>query len=518
MTMARIRISPLIGVALSLGILGFVGCHGQKTEPPATTKSPALAIPKPDGTKLFADWPDMVGAIIISGEQIGYLEPCGCTEGQIGGLGRRYDLIERMKRQGLPLALFDLGSLAEPLSARGGPVESRVKFNVALQALSAMKYNAIALSADDLRQGITETLLEYINLNDGPKVLAANVVPEQVFEAAIKPSLRTSAGPIKIGVAAVLDPDTYNALNDPDKQSLTVKPPQEFLQDVLADLEKDTHVQILMVQGPPAKAKELAQAFPGFDVVVGTSESVDPDADAVMLNDGKTFLVQVGKKGKYVGVIGLFQDPKQKYRYRRITLNQGFKNAEPMLELIDKEFPNELKARNVVEDYPKHGFVGGAEGATFIGAETCKTCHQNTFAKWMTTKHAQAFDDVLKKKPNREFDAECMSCHTTGFEYVSGFRSAELTPFLKGNQCENCHGPGSKHAEEPDNKDYRNFLTQTVANADQNHLCNRCHDEDNSPHFDFAKYYGQIVHKAMDKYDDPQVHQGIKHKAAGAGK
>ena len=31
-------------------------------------------------------------------------------------------------------------------------------------------------------------------------------------------------------------------------------------------------------------------------------------------------------------------------------------------------------------------------GATFVGAETCKSCHPNTFAKWATTKHAQAFE------------------------------------------------------------------------------------------------------------------------------
>ena len=36
-----------------------------------------------------------------------------------------------------------------------------------------------------------------------------------------------------------------------------------------------------------------------------------------MLNGGKTMLVTVGQKGKYVGVVGLFPDPKQPLRYRR---------------------------------------------------------------------------------------------------------------------------------------------------------------------------------------------------------
>ena len=36
-------------------------------------------------------------------------------------------------------------------------------------------------------------------------------------------------------------------------------------------------------------------------------------------------------------------------------------------------------------------------------------------------------------------------------------------------------------------------------------LCLRCHDEDNSPHFDFAKYWGRIVHKKLDTYNNPKV-------------
>ena len=57
-------------------------------------------------------------------------------------------------------------------------------------------------------------------------------------------------------------------------------------------------------------------------------------------------------------------------------------------------------------------------------------------------------------KPNTIYDAECVTCHTTGFEYNSGWESEAATPYLKGNQCENCHGPASKHIAEPDNVEY----------------------------------------------------------------
>ncbi len=76
---------------------------------------------------------------------------------------------------------------------------------------------------------------------------------------------------------------------------------------MLAELEPKSDYQVLMVQGPPALAKRLAEAYPGFDIVVATSEYDDVlKHDAEMLNGDKTMLVSVGRKGKYVGVFGLY--------------------------------------------------------------------------------------------------------------------------------------------------------------------------------------------------------------------
>ena len=64
-----------------------------------------------------------------------------------------------------------------------------------------------------------------------------------------------------------------------------------------------------MVQASPEEAKRLALAYPGFDVVVATSPSADPlESDPQRLNGGKTMMVQVGRRGKYVGAIGFYPD------------------------------------------------------------------------------------------------------------------------------------------------------------------------------------------------------------------
>jgi hypothetical protein len=83
-----------------------------------------------------------------------------------------------------------------------------------------------------------------------------------------------------------------------------------------------------------------------------------------------------------------------------------------------------------------------------------------------------------------------------------------LTPYLKGNQCENCHGPASAHVENPDDPAILKTIKLAAAEVDRTHFCLRCHDEDNSPRFEFTGYWGQIAHKNLDQYTDPKVHQG----------
>lgn len=518
--MTRTSARPIAVLGLVAALLVYVGCSQKNSSSVPSgggTKPPVAALRSSDNSKLFADWsPEPAGVLLISGQQEGYLEPCGCTQGQLGGLLRRYDLVERTKRdRKWPMALIDLGSLIkDPASSRAGFDQTKIKFSFALQALGLLKYDAVALSADDLKLGVFEVLGQYTNMAEPTRVLAANVKATEFPK--IVPSIRTTAGRVKLGITAVLDPEALKALADQEKDALLeVKPIAETLPAVLADLEKDTSVQVLMVQGPPELARDLAKDYPGFDIVVGTSNS-DPADEAATLNDGKTMLVEVGKKGKYVGVVGFFPDSTQKLRYQRVTLGSRFNGpAKPMKDLIEDQFREMLKNQKVVENYVRHEFVNGTAGATFIGAESCKKCHPKTYAKWESTPHAHAFQSLLDDpKPNSEFDAECASCHMTGVEYNSGWKSAELTPFLEGNQCENCHGPSSKHVEQPDNAAFRKAIAMTVEGVKKNHFCVRCHDEDNSPKFDFDTAYPKIAHTGLDKHDHPEVHKPQPAKGA----
>jgi hypothetical protein len=537
--MTRSSLRPMAAVGLVVAVLAYVGCAktyetveqkktgetpkrqtGDVSKPPRSASSVAL-----NKRTLIDDWSAKPPAaiLLISGEQDGYPDPCGCTDGQLGGLGRRYDFLDKLQAKGWPVAKIDLGNLIHCRGdSRGGPKQEKIKFEIILQALAAMKYDAVALGPEDLNlpEGAIDTLSTLLNTPE-PRFLAANVKPmDEGLASTIGSTKIIKVGPITVGISAVLDPAAFQALRNADPALLAVKPPDEVIPGILAELTKAAEVRVLMVQGPHEEAKRLAEKFPGFDLVVGTSKYEDPDEHALTVNGGKTLLVNnIGKKGKYAGVVGFFPGESPMLQFRRQPLDaRNFSQAESMKKMIDGTYQERLRDEGVVETFTRFANGQGPPGATYIGAEACQKCHPKTYEKWTTTKHARAFEPLLNPKRNRVYDAECISCHTTGFGYNSGWVSAEKTPLLKGNQCENCHGPASLHASEPDNAAYRQKMHMTAEEADRTNFCTKCHDLDNDHTYSFAARYAQIFHKGLDDFADPKVHQGLPIKVDGEAK
>ena len=137
----------------------------------------------------------------------------------------------------------------------------------------------MALSADDLKVGVGEALgLFDNNLGEKTKIVVANVQPEQIYEKLFRTSIVVTAGPVKLGVTAVIDPEALQKLSDPDKDvTLTaIKPPEE----VLPQRARRPRIQERLPGAPGSGAARDGEAagrsLPGFDVVVATSEIPDP--------------------------------------------------------------------------------------------------------------------------------------------------------------------------------------------------------------------------------------------------
>ncbi len=467
--------------------------------------------PADQAKPLFDGWGTPAVAFVLSGEQHGYFEPCGCSENQSGGVSRRHDLVKKLLDKGWTLTGLDLGGTVSRNRA-----QTKLKLQTFLAAMKDMKYSVLNLGPEELKIGAAE-LLAYHSPDDkvehsGLGFVSANVTLFNTPELGtpIRGKLLTF-GKLKVGVTGILGPSFRNDITPEGANTdIVIGDLEPALNAVLKSWDSQVpSLRILLSHGTMAESKALAKKFPHFDLVLTSGGAEDPEFDNPQ-KIGNTLLVQVGHKGKYTGVVGYFPDnPKEKLRFEHIKLSADrFGDSPKMIEHM-RLYQDLLKAENLAVTEPP---IKHPSGATFVGSEKCGECHSKAFEVWKESGHAHAYDSLINGRPelknrwvSRIHDPECLSCHVTGWHaqdvlrYVSGFESKEKTPHLLHNGCENCHGPGSKHIELLDNDKNaaRKAVRLTLEEAKKTQ-CYTCHDLDNSPKFKFEEYWEKIKHKGLD--------------------
>jgi hypothetical protein len=493
--------------------------------------------PKPPADReqlAFKEWPAPKVALIVTGEQLGYFEPCGCTANQLGGMNRRADLVRQMTDLGWTVRGVDVGTIS-----RRTVRQAQIKFETTMTALRDLKYLAIGLGPEELRLDPGYLISQHIT--DGPdslSFLSANLVFYGSADLGTPLAYRiVEVDGLKIGITSILSQTLKQTVipdrpvgTDASAADITWSDPAEALTGVMKHFEDEgAQFLILLSQASVEESRQLAKDFPKFDLVVTAQGFGEGEKTAEDI--GTVKLLQVGEKGKHAGVVGIYpEDSANPLRFELITLSgQNFGESEAMIEHM-KSYQERLKDEQIVIAETE---VGHQSGASFVGAAKCGECHTSAFSIWKDTAHAHAFeslDPANGRKGNerlhgvsRTFDPECLSCHVTGWdpqEYLrfrSGFLNQEfaaaaaktpdeepgllqLQELLAGNQCENCHGPGSRHIELIDAGKIEESRAEVRVTLDQarNQTCVKCHDGDNSPDFKFDEYWESVKHPGLD--------------------
>src|SRR5947209_14191611 len=104
----RRRCAQLLGLAFLAGLLILcVTLYWRESIPVCDAQD----LKNGGKRELFAGWAKPQVALLLSGQMHGYLQPCGCSEPQYGGLARRYNFLQSLKDRGWPVVLVDLGDL-----------------------------------------------------------------------------------------------------------------------------------------------------------------------------------------------------------------------------------------------------------------------------------------------------------------------------------------------------------------------------------------------------------------------
>ncbi len=174
--------------------------------------------------------------------------------------------------------------------------------------------------------------------------------------------------------------------------------------------------------------------------------------------------------------------PGPSMRLSVIPINREIKQDPEILKLVqayEKKLPERLAACEGGLECPKP--IKGQ--ATYVGAETCKTCHMPAYEFWKKalvkvpgktetgkiierlSGHSKAWQTLVDA--NKSMDRNCIGCHSVGFMKPGGYcKVKDVKPF-ENVQCESCHGPGSLHAQTGDKKKIQRQVPEST--------CRSCH-------------------------------------------
>ena len=532
------RIVTFASICIAVVVSGITICLYLTENPVSTPLSQSLAMvthvaaneTKSDDKKtedfppaedLIKDWEKPDVALFVSGRQHGYIEPCGCTglENQKGGLMRRHSVMKILQRRGWNIIPIDAGN-----QIRRYGDQPLIKLQHTFEALcKRMKYQNIGLGPDDLKLAPIDIAQIMLNLagdsNENP-FTCANVVLLGADSMTNRFRIINLNGR-RVGVTSIIGNEHLEPLKT--NEDLTVQTAEEALPPIInAMKDQRCDLMVLTAHANLDDCRALAKKFPVFNLLVTAGGAGDPTdlPERIQSGNHTTNMIQVGVKGMYVGVVGLYtKDGKSEIKYKRVPLDARFSDSPEMIEIF-KQYQAELKLRYETGDNGDIQARLHESGAKFMGSESCQECHDEEYDIWADGHdedhgpHFGATESLTNPKERgfvaRNFDPECLSCHVTGwnpqnyYPYQTGYADLKKDEHLHGNGCENCHGPGSVHIElEQDGDDeqamevWRKKMQLTVEQAKKTH-CRSCHDLDNSPAFQeddaWEKYWPRIKH------------------------
>ena len=556
----------------SLGLLcagvAVVGVVSSGSTPEVVAADPPAAIPvSSSDASAFKTWPKdrkPEYVLVLTGQMYGYLQKCGCSDPQKGGLERRWVYLDGLRKSGMDVIPLDLGDVS-----RESPLKSQtiLKYRVAMESLKSMGYRGIGLGKNEFTLPLLDGLAEFTLQpgNESPAILTNNIAnAESLF-----PSLRGEGSCVQatelivtksgrsIGVTALVGNDLQaEALKADDKLKFAEGPKAvaaaiEELGTKAAKLGTKPELNVFLYQGDLAGARALAGMYPQFDIVVCRSEEAEPPMAPDYVTHkkgedvvGRTMILRVGHKGQHIGRVGVFRSEKGRAElfYEKVSIDpiydtvKGQEAANPVLVGLEK-YAIEVKKKGLVSQFPKtlHPTQADLKNAFYVGSDKCQSCHVAEHKQWSDTKHSHAFEALAKiatRPSNRQFDGECIICHTVGYSYNTGYDGTADTTHLRDVGCEVCHGPGSLHSAKGDDATLYKYLSPwkrqptdklpemkkiLAAGAEtdpekRNGLftaaeksvllrvdaaCQKCHDTDNDPHFVFEKYWPKTGHSGL---------------------
>lgn len=354
---------------------------------------------------------------------------------------------------------------------------ARLTAELILAANEYLKYDAVNVGGYDLSLGI-DYLLFKVGSSD-PTYLSANLYDlhgERFFPATVM----KEAGGRKVGIVGLLD-NELKVDKVPAGHKLVVTDPIKEAKPLVAKLrEQGADLVVVLTDMKGGALLKLARACPSIDIIIGSDKRNQVSLPVV---EGTTHITHLDRGGKCAGRIDIFPaGGKGTAAARgdtvgRNVMSDNFVQLRLAIPDHPKVGPMVLEAKKRISDAQKGELAEGSKepketdcGTKFMGAASCKKCHADRYSRWSTTKHANAFQTLVDK--HRQFDEECVVCHSLAAECDGGKLSLGSIESYNNVQCESCHGPGELHVASKGKQSMKPLPTAET--------CLKCHTPERS--------------------------------------
>jgi hypothetical protein len=431
----------------------------------------------------------------------GALEPCGCSKNQLGGVDHLGAYLASERKQVPASLLAAAGPLffLDPVLRGEQTTQDRWKAEALATTLQKTGLVAWAPGANDWADGAAT--LASLRERSGAALLAANL--SGATAGAIPTTLREIGG-LKVGFVGISAPTKAGLA----PEGVEVKPAAAPLRASIDQLKgQGAQVLVGLFALPRGDALRLIEEAPELQVVAlgkpfEQGEANDKPLPPVLLNG--TLVVQPSNHLQTVSVVDLhvreqsfaFQDgtgiegppktPPSSGSYFRvstvnITVDLG---RDDSIYLAMLDYYRKVNDHNRVAFAERKAPPPGPDGNRFVGITVCSSCHAAAREVWNKTAHARAYKTLADQ--HKEFNLDCVKCHVTGYEKPGGSTVTD-NALLKDVQCEECHGPGGRHTENPSDK------TRILARPTPDSCVSACHHPPHVEGFDAVARMADIL-------------------------
>jgi len=304
----------VIGVLFLMGLTVVASC-----ELATSTKPQAKSVDKTDELTIF-----------LTGNELGALKPCGCSGGQLGGLERRWAVLNSAPKQ--KRLIVDTGSFVKSDSE-----QDLIKFNIITEAFRLLDYDVVNLSEKDIE--ICNNLGLLGSIGSDLSIISSHGAADVNVPAKFTKRLSLKGKTVVVTVAA------FNAKSAPIEQIEELFTPH---QKRLSGAGHAINILILN-HCDPAIIDSIAKRAPIVDCLVCPADSDEP---RIIGDPNKRPLVfSVGRFGRYIGRLQISEAAKGKGKlklsFRAIPVEENLEQHSSLVELY-KYYQQFVKERNLL--------------------------------------------------------------------------------------------------------------------------------------------------------------------------